>query len=47
MAAAVVEGGEAQLFAGDSGSSKSTFAKLTHPRGLFSDEASIVKRARI
>lgn len=39
----VVEKGEAHIFAGHSGAGKSTAAKLSHPRPLLSDEATIVK----
>lgn len=39
----VVEKGKAHLFAGHSGAGKSTAAKLSQPRKLLSDEASIVK----
>ncbi|MEH7419051.1 hypothetical protein V7266_27875 [Neobacillus drentensis] len=39
----VLENGKAHLFAGHSGAGKSTAAKLSYPRQLLSDEASIVK----
>lgn len=39
----VVEGGKAYLFSGYSGAGKSTVAKLSMPRPLLSDEATIVK----
>lgn len=38
-----IENGRAQIFAGQSGAGKSTAAKLSHPRELLSDEATIVK----
>ncbi|MCM3724893.1 hypothetical protein M3226_04170 [Neobacillus cucumis] len=39
----VLEHGKAHLFAGHSGAGKSTAAKLSYPRHLLSDEASLVK----
>jgi hypothetical protein len=39
----VIDKGKAYLFAGHSGAGKSTAAKLSHPRELLSDEATIVK----
>jgi len=39
----VIHNGEAYLFAGYSGAGKSTVAALSRPRGLLSDEASLVK----
>lgn len=39
----VVEEGKAYLFAGQSGAGKSTVAKLSAPRPLLSDEATLVK----
>lgn len=39
----VIENGEAHLFAGQSGAGKSTAAKLSAPRELLSDEATILK----
>ncbi|RAV16094.1 hypothetical protein [Paenibacillus contaminans] len=39
----VIEDGQAYLFAGQSGAGKSTVAKLSAPRPLLSDEASLVK----
>lgn len=39
----VLENGNAHLFAGHSGAGKSTAARLSYPRELFSDEASIVR----
>lgn len=39
----VIEEGEAHIFAGRSGTGKSTTAKLSYPRVLLSDEATIVK----
>ncbi|CAN7714409.1 hypothetical protein LJR153_005908 [Paenibacillus sp. LjRoot153] len=39
----VIDKGKAYMFAGHSGAGKSTAAKLSHPRELFSDEATIVK----
>lgn len=39
----VIDQGRAYLFAGHSGAGKSTAAKLSHPRDLLSDEATIVK----
>ncbi|MEH7546755.1 hypothetical protein [Neobacillus vireti] len=39
----VLENGKAHLFAGHSGAGKSTAAKLSFPRHLLSDEASLVK----
>lgn len=39
----VIEKGKAYMFAGHSGAGKSTAAKLSHPRELLSDEATIVK----
>ncbi len=39
----VIEDGQAHIFAGRSGAGKSTAAKLSSPRVLLSDEASIVK----
>lgn len=41
----VIHNGEAYLFAGYSGDGKSTVAFLSQPRGLLSDEASLVKLA--
>ncbi|WP_165998171.1 hypothetical protein [Bacillus sp. Cs-700] len=39
----VIEKGTAHIFSGQSGAGKSTAAKLSHPRELLSDEASIIK----
>ena len=39
----VIENGKAHIFSGQSGAGKSTAAKLSHPRELLSDEASILK----
>ena len=39
----VIEKGKAHIFSGQSGAGKSTAAKLSHPRELLSDEASIIK----
>ncbi len=39
----VIEGGNAYIFSGRSGAGKSTIARLSHPRPLLSDEATIVK----
>ncbi|WP_273851285.1 hypothetical protein [Guptibacillus spartinae] len=39
----VIENGRAHIFSGQSGAGKSTAAKLSHPRELLSDEASILK----
>lgn len=39
----VIDKGKAYLFAGHSGAGKSTAAKLSHPRELLSDEATIIK----
>jgi hypothetical protein len=39
----VVDNGEAHLFAGDSGCGKSTAARLSRPRKLLSDEATLIK----
>lgn len=39
----VIDKGRAILFAGHSGAGKSTAAKLSHPRELLSDEATILK----
>ena len=39
----VLENGKAHLFSGHSGAGKSTAAKLSYPRHLLSDEASLVK----
>ncbi|WP_409290485.1 hypothetical protein [Peribacillus sp. SCS-37] len=39
----VIEGGKAHIFAGQSGAGKSTAAKLSYPRELLSDEATLVK----
>ncbi len=39
----VIEKGQAHIFSGHSGAGKSTAAKLSHPRELLSDEATIVK----
>lgn len=39
----VIENGKAHIFAGQSGAGKSTAAKLSYPRNLLSDEASLVK----
>lgn len=41
----VIDNGNARLFAGHSGAGKSTAAKLSHPRELLSDEATILKIA--
>jgi hypothetical protein len=41
----VIEDGKAHLFAGQSGAGKSTAAKLSSPRSLLSDEATIVQIA--
>ena len=38
-----IENGKAHIFAGHSGAGKSTAAKLSEPRNLLSDEATIVK----
>lgn len=38
-----LEGEKAHIFAGQSGAGKSTVARLSQPRGLLSDEATIVK----
>lgn len=38
-----IENGQAHIFAGHSGAGKSTAAKLSNPRKLLSDEATIVK----
>ncbi|WP_347548691.1 hypothetical protein ABFG93_14275 [Pseudalkalibacillus hwajinpoensis] len=38
-----IEKGKAHIFSGQSGAGKSTAAKLSHPRELLSDEASILK----
>ncbi|MFT9597380.1 hypothetical protein [Mesobacillus sp.] len=38
-----IENGKAQIFAGQSGAGKSTAARLSEPRALLSDEATIVK----
>lgn len=38
-----LENGKAHMFAGHSGAGKSTAAKLSYPRNLLSDEATIVK----
>jgi hypothetical protein len=38
-----IENGKAHIFAGQSGSGKSTAAKLSYPRNLLSDEATLVK----
>lgn len=42
-ASCVIDDGRAYLFAGRSGAGKSTVARLSEPREIFSDEASIVK----
>lgn len=42
-ASCVVDNGEAHLFAGHSGAGKSTAARLSYPRQLLSDEATLVK----
>lgn len=39
----VIENGKAHIFAGHSGAGKSTAARLSEPRALLSDEATIVK----
>jgi hypothetical protein len=39
----VIEDGKAHIFAGHSGAGKSTAAKLSYPRQLLSDEASLLK----
>lgn len=39
----VIENGKAHIFAGKSGAGKSTAAKLSYPRDLLSDEATLVK----
>jgi hypothetical protein len=39
----VLENGSAHIFSGHSGAGKSTAARLSHPRELLSDEATIVK----
>ncbi|TLS35560.1 hypothetical protein [Pseudalkalibacillus caeni] len=39
----VIENGKAHIFAGNSGAGKSTAAKLSKPRDLLADEATIVK----
>jgi hypothetical protein len=39
----VIENGKAHIFAGQSGAGKSTAAKLSYPRNLLSDEATLVK----
>jgi hypothetical protein len=39
----VLENGQAHLFAGHSGAGKSTVAAMSLPRGIFSDEATLVK----
>jgi hypothetical protein len=39
----VIEGGKVHIFAGQSGAGKSTAARLSQPRELLSDEASLVK----
>ncbi|MBT2642219.1 hypothetical protein J7I80_08280 [Bacillus sp. ISL-41] len=41
----VIDNGSAQIFAGYSGAGKSTAAKLSYPRTLLSDEATLVKIA--
>lgn len=38
-----IDGGRAHLFSGHSGAGKSTVARLSHPRMLLSDEATIVR----
>lgn len=38
-----IQNGKAHIFAGHSGAGKSTAARLSHPRELLSDEATIVK----
>jgi hypothetical protein len=42
-ASCVIENGKAHIFAGQSGAGKSTAAKLSSPRQLLSDEATLVK----
>jgi hypothetical protein len=39
----VIENGKAHIFAGQSGAGKSTAAKLSQPRDLLSDEATLIK----
>ncbi|MFD0829821.1 hypothetical protein ACT8ZR_30040 [Neobacillus sp. M.A.Huq-85] len=39
----VIEAGKAHIFAGQSGAGKSTAAKLSYPREILSDEATLVK----
>jgi hypothetical protein len=39
----LVQGGEAYLFAGHSGAGKSTVARLSRPRPILSDEATIIR----
>ncbi|WP_100486949.1 hypothetical protein [Sporolactobacillus pectinivorans] len=39
----VIDGGQAHLFAGESGVGKSTAARLSKPRQLLSDEATLIK----
>ncbi|MGE7602918.1 hypothetical protein ACQKL5_10440 [Peribacillus sp. NPDC097675] len=39
----VIDNGQAHIFAGHSGAGKSTVAKLSYPRNLLSDEATILK----
>ncbi len=39
----VIENGKAHIFSGQSGAGKSTAAKLSYPRSLLSDEATLVK----
>jgi hypothetical protein len=39
----VIENGKAHIFSGHSGAGKSTAAKLSYPRSLLSDEATLVK----
>ncbi|MFJ7747148.1 hypothetical protein [Peribacillus sp. NPDC097295] len=39
----VIDNGKAHIFAGHSGAGKSTAAKLSYPRNLLSDEATILK----
>lgn len=39
----VIDGGKAHMFAGHSGAGKSTAARLSYPRKLLSDEATVIK----
>ncbi|MDF0727745.1 hypothetical protein PY093_13785 [Cytobacillus sp. S13-E01] len=39
----VIDNGKGHIFSGHSGAGKSTAAKLSHPRSLLSDEATLVK----